>query len=99
MTQRAGRMLMGLGMAVWTSPVYAYGSEAQLGSFLDQAAQWLVTILGPGIFTIGVIMVGISLAFGDQDALRKGGYVMAGGVLIFLSQGVVSLLRRLAGGF
>lgn len=93
-------MLAGAGVMALTAPAWAsYGNEGALSSFLDQSANWLVTILGPGIFVIGVIMVGISLAMGDQDAMRKGGYVIGGGALIFLSQAVVALLKRMAGGF
>jgi len=75
------------------------GSEGQLSSFLAQSANWLVTVLGPGIFVIGLIMVGVSMAAGNQDAMRRGGYVIGGGTLIFLSQAFVALLRRLASGF
>ena len=75
------------------------GNEGQVSNFLNQSANWLVTVLGPGVFIIGMIMVGISLAMGDHEAMRKGGYVVGGGVLIFLSQSVVALIRRLAGGF
>jgi type IV secretory pathway VirB2 component (pilin) len=100
MREKLGRTLAAIGMAAMTSPAWAaYGNEGALGSFLDQSANWLVTVLGPGIFVIGVIMVGISLSIGDQDAMRKGGYVIGGGALIFLSQAVVALLKRMAGGF
>lgn len=100
MRKKLGRTLAALGMAAMTAPAWAaYGNEGALGSFLDQSANWLVTVLGPGIFVIGVIMVGISLSIGDQDAMRKGGYVIGGGALIFLSQAVVALLKRMAGGF
>ncbi len=100
MKRMKGYLLTGLGVMAMTAPAWsAYGNEGQLSSFLDQSANWLVTVLGPGIFVIGVIMVGISLAMGDQDATRKGGYVLGGGTLIFLSQAFVALLKRLAGGF
>ncbi len=100
MKKMTGNLLAGLGLMAMSAPAWAaYGNEGQVGSFLDQSANWMVTILGPGIFVIGMIMVGISLAMGDQDAMRKGGYVVGGGTLIFLSQAVVALLKRLAGGF
>ena len=99
MRKTTGTALAGLGMLALAAQAHAYGNEGALTSFLDQSANWLVTILGPGIFVIGVIMVGISLSIGDQDAMRRGGYVIGGGALIFLSQGVVALLKRLAGGF
>lgn len=100
MGKKWGLMLAAFAVAALTAPAWAaYGNEGALGSFLDQSANWLVTVLGPGIFVIGVIMVGISLSIGDQDAMRKGGYVIGGGALIFLSQAVVALLKRMAGGF
>jgi type IV secretory pathway VirB2 component (pilin) len=99
--KKVGRLLAAAGMTLMTASAFAQygGNEGQVGNFLNQSANWLVTVLGPGIFIIGVIMVGLSLAMGDQDAMRKGGYVIGGGALIFLSQSVVALLRRLAGGF
>lgn len=99
MRNTMGRMLAGLGMLALATQAHAYGNEGALSSFLDQSTNWLVTILGPGVFVIGIIMVGLSLAMGDQDAMRKGGYVVGGGALIFLSEAVVALLKRLAGGF
>ena len=87
-------------MLMLAAPSFAQygGSDSQVSSFLTSSVSWLVTVLGPGVFIIGVIMVGISLALGDQDAMRRGGYVIGGGALIFLSQSVVALLKKLAGG-
>lgn len=89
----AGLLLMGV------APAFAQvtGNSAQLQTFLTSTASWLVTVLGPGLFLVGVIMVGISLAMGDQDAMRRGGYVIAGGALIFLSSSVVALLKSWSG--
>jgi len=101
MNEKTRRVLAGLLpllLAVQAHAQYG-GNEGQLGSFLTQSANWLVTVLGPGIFVIGVVMVGISLAMGNEDAMRRGGYVIGGGALIFLAQSLVSLMRRLAGGF
>lgn len=100
MSKVKARMAVGLPLLLCGAQAYAQsgGNEAALGGFLTSSANWLVTVLGPGVFVIGVIMVGISLAMGDQDALRRGGYVIGGGAMIFLSQAFVSLLKRLAGG-
>ena len=94
-----GMLLAGLAM-LWATNAYAQfgGSEGQLSSFLAQSANWLVTVLGPGVFVLGLIMVGVSMSMGNEDAMRRGGFVIGGGVLIFLSQAFVSLLRRLASG-
>ena len=101
MKRRTREWLLATGMALMlAAPAFAQygGSDSQVTSFLSSSVNWLITVLGPGVFIIGVIMVGISLAMGDQDAMRRGGYVIGGGALIFLSQSVVALLRRLAGG-
>ena len=101
MRNKVQQKLLSTGLLlIAAAPAFAQygGSDAQVGSFLSSSANWLVTVLGPGVFIIGVIMVGISLAMGDQDAMRRGGYVIGGGALIFLSQSVVALLRKLAGG-
>jgi len=90
-----------LGLMLVSAPAWAQygGNEGQVTSFLAQSANWLVAVLGPGVIAIGVIMLGLSLAIGNVDAMRRGGYVVGGGALIFLSQALVSLLRRLASGF
>ena len=100
MKNKTQDILMGAGMMLMlAAPSFAQygGNSAQVGSFLGSTASWLVVTLGPGLFTIGVIMVGISLAMGDQDAMRRGGYVIGGGALIFLSSSVVSLLKSWTG--
>ncbi len=101
MKKKISGVLMTAGMALVTAaPAFSQmvmGNQAQVGTFLSSASNWLVTILGPGIFMIGVIMVGISLAMGDQDAMRRGCYVIGGGALIFLSSSVVALIQSLTG--
>lgn len=97
-TRGAGAALLMVGLASQAFAQFG-GNEGQVSNFLSQSSNWLVSVLGPGVFVIGVIMVGISLAMGNEDAMRRGGYVIGGGALIFLSQALVALMRRLAGGF
>ena len=92
--------LLTAGLALMTAaPAMAQmsGNSAQVGSTLTTASSWLVSVLGPGLFLIGVIMVGINLAMGNEDALRRGYYVIGGGTLIFLSSSVVALLKSWTG--
>lgn len=92
--------LMAAGMALMTAaPAFAQmsGNSSQVGNTLNTAAGWLVSTLGPGLFLIGVTMVGVSLALGNEDALRKGYYVLGGGAMIFLSSSVVALLKSWTG--
>ena len=86
-------------MMMLAAPSFAQfsGNESQVGTFLTSSANWLVTVLGPGLFLIGVIMVGINLALGNEDAMRKGFYVIGGGALIFLANPIVALLKSLSG--
>ncbi|MDD5658244.1 MAG: TrbC/VirB2 family protein [Elusimicrobia bacterium] len=100
MKKRMREKLLAAGtMMMLAAPGFAQygGNDAGVTNFLSATSTWLITMLGPGIFIIGVVMVGISLALGDQDAMRRGGYVIGGGALIFLSQSVVAILRKLAG--
>ena len=99
MKKMAG-VLMAAGIALMTTaPAFAQttGNSAQVGTTLTTAAGWLVSTLGPGLFLIGMVLVGISLAMGNEDALRKGYYVVGGGALIFLSSSVVALLKSWTG--
>jgi type IV secretory pathway VirB2 component (pilin) len=100
-TKTAGRMMAVAGLALTATQAFAQygGNEGQLSNFLNGSANWLITILGPGVFLLGVIWIGLSLAAGDQDAMRKGGYVVGGGALIFLAPALLALIKRLAGGF
>ncbi|MDE1976435.1 MAG: TrbC/VirB2 family protein [Elusimicrobia bacterium] len=100
MGKKPQRWLMAAGtIMMCAAPAFAQysGNTGQVGSFLSSAANWLVNILGPGVFVIGVIMVGLSLAMGDQDAMRRGCYVIGGGALIFLSSSVLAILQSLTG--
>ena len=100
MRKKVEKTLMATGMAlIYAAPAFAQysGNTGQVGSFLSSAAGWLVNTLGPGVFLIGVIMVGVSLAMGDQDAMRRGCYVIGGGALIFLSSSVLAILKSLTG--
>ena len=98
MRKSMGLILAGAGTLMLTTPSFAqYGNSAQITSFMSSSISWLSTVLGPFVFILGIIIVGCSLAVGNEDAVRKGAYVVGGGALIFLSQSVVALLRSMAG--
>jgi len=76
----------------------AFGdSEAQLGSFLDGVADFLIRVIGPGILVIGVCMGGISMATGNEFGLKKGIVAALGGALIMMSRAILDLIQRLTG--
>lgn len=89
------------GMTLLAAQAFAQygGNEGQIDNFLSQSTTWLITHLGPSFFVLGIIGVAVSLMWGNEDALRKSGLVVLGGTLIFLSEAVMALLKRLAGGF
>jgi type IV secretory pathway VirB2 component (pilin) len=100
MKKKMQSWLMAAGMALVTAaPAFAQvtGNSAQVGTTLTTAATWLTSTLGPGLFLIGVILIGVSLSMGNEDALRKGYYVLGGGAVIFLSSSVVALLKSWTG--
>lgn len=96
-----GRAVTGVGLSLWATMAFAQygGSEGQVTNFFSQTTTWLVSNLGPFVFIVGLILVGASLAVGNERALERGYYVVSGGALIFMSQGLVALVRRLAGAF
>ena len=98
MRKSMGLILAGAGTLMLTTPSFAQsGNAAQITSFMSSSIGWLSTVLGPFVFILGIIIVGCSLAVGNEDAVRKGAYVVGGGALIFLSQSVVALLKSMAG--
>ena len=91
-------ILAGAGATLLTTQAFAQtANSAQITSFMSSSISWLSTVLGPFVFILGIIIVGCSLAVGNEDAVRKGAFVVGGGALIFLSQSVVALLKSMAG--
>ncbi len=91
--------LAGAGMMMLAPQAFAQssGDATKIASFFSSGVNWLVTVMGPTVFVLGIVIVAFSMATGNEDSLRKGGYVVGGGALIFLSQSVVALLKQLAG--
>jgi len=81
-----------------TALAFGFGeSEAQLGTFLEGVADFLIRVIGPGILVIGVCMGGICMATGNEDGLRKGIVAALGGALIMMSRAILDLIQRLTG--
>ena len=98
MRKSMGLILAGAGTMMLTTQAFAQsGNAAQITSFMSSSISWLSTVLGPFVFILGIIIVGCSLAVGNDDAVRKGAFVVCGGALIFLSQSGVALLKSMAG--
>lgn len=96
-----GRAMAAAGLTLCATMAMAQygGSEGQVTNFFNQATTWTLSYLGPFVLGLGIIIWGLSLAAGNERGVEKGYAVLGGGVLIFLSQGLVALLKRLSGTF
>ena len=91
-------LALAAGTMMMTTQVFAQSGDAsKITSFFSSSLSWLSTVMGPSVFVLGLCLVGFSMATGNEDSVRKGGYVVAGGALILLSSSVVALLKQLAG--
>lgn len=62
-------------------------------SAFDKLIGWLSKTVGGAVVAIGIVWTGIMMAQHDPDALKKGIWVIIGGILIFLAQPIVSMIR------
>jgi len=74
----------------------AYASDA-IGTSIDRITDWATKVLGAGLVVIGMIIVGVKMAMGDPEALKKGSLVIVGGLIIFLSKNILNLIKSFAG--
>lgn len=64
-----------------------------IGTALQNVINWLTKILGGALVAIGMIITGIRMSMHDPEALKKGIWVIIGGLLIFLSNNIVELIK------
>ncbi len=72
-------------------------SEAQLGTFLQGIADFLIRIVGPAILVIGVCVGGVSMASGNERGLNRGIMAALGGAIMMMSRAILDLIQRLTG--
>lgn len=91
-------MLAVIGTLILIQPVLAqqYGGE-KIGTALDRITDWLTKILGGALVVIGIVIVGIRMSMHDEQALKKGIWVIVGGLLIFLSKTILALIKGIVG--
>ncbi len=87
--------------ALLCSPVVVFAQYATdtsgIGTALQNTINWLTKVLGGALVVIGMIITGIRMSMHDPDALKKGIWVIIGGLLIFLSSNILKLIQSLAG--
>ncbi len=74
-----------------------YSDTSGIGTALQNTINWLTKVLGGALVVIGMIITGIRMSMHDPDALKKGIWVIIGGLLIFLSSNILKLIQSLAG--
>lgn len=87
--------LLGFFLLIFSHSVYAQaGSEADLGSFLEQIGDFLIRTIGPGVLVIGISIAGVSMALGDEQGMRRGALAAGGGAVIMLSRAILDLMQN-----
>lgn len=84
-------------VAVEVCPALAAYGDGKVDAALEKTTDWLTKVLGAAMVIIGIIIVGIRMAMHDERALQKGVWVVVGGLLIFLSTNILSLIKAVAG--
>lgn len=90
--------LMIWGTLLLTTPCFAesYGND-DVGSALGRVIGWVTKGIGAAMVVIGMIIVGVRMSMHDDHALSKGGYVIAGGLIIFMAETILGIIKKLAG--
>ena len=76
-------------------PAFAYGEK--ITNSLSSSIDWITKGVGGSLTVLGIIYVGIRMAMHDERALQKGLWVVGGGLIIFLSNSILELIKGLAG--
>ena len=84
-------------VGVFAGSVFAQYSSDPVERSLDRITDWITKVLGAALVVIGVVIVGIKMSMGDQEALKKGALVIVGGLIIFLAKDLLSLIKGFAG--
>ena len=64
----------------------------KVASFFQQANDWVISSVGPGIITFGLIFSAFSGMNGRPESVMRGVYVSVGGLLITAAPFISSLI-------
>ena len=90
-------ILAGLFVCMYSSTILAQTDTTTVSSSLDSLIKWLAYTIGGAAVAIGIIWTGIMMAQHDPDALKKGVWVIIGGILIFAAPKIVQMIKTWAG--
>jgi len=74
--------LAALAVLLFAAPAYAAGGPPLMG-FINSVIGFLTTVIGPGLFVIGLVFVGFSMMFGNPQAMQRGMSCCLGGAVVF----------------
>jgi len=77
--------------------VCATYSDSGIESSLKSVTDYVTKVIGAFVVVIGIVMVGIKMSIGDYEAIKSGAMVVMGGLLIFLSNNILNLIKSFAG--
>lgn len=63
---------------------------------VNNGADYLIDRLGPGVFLIGIVITGISLASGNRNGVSRGIYTVIGGVVILAARAIFHSIQAIA---
>ncbi|MFA5858195.1 MAG: TrbC/VirB2 family protein [Elusimicrobiota bacterium] len=82
-----------LASASFCASTVTFSDTSGVGASFTKIITWLSTVLGAGLTIIGLIITGIRLAMHDEQALKKGIWVIVGGIIIFIAPQILKLIQ------
>jgi type IV secretory pathway VirB2 component (pilin) len=75
-----------------------FGSDTSgVGTALTNLINWISKIIGGAMIVLGMVLTGVKMSMNDSNALKQGGMVIAGGLLIFMAWNILKLIAGFAG--
>lgn len=74
----------------------SHGWAQSIDAIVQDGADYLISRLGPALFLVGIAITGISIALGNIGAVRKGAYVVGGGITVMAAQGIFNAIAQFA---
>lgn len=80
-------------IALTTTDALAVGE--QIESSLTKLLNWVTKVLGGMALAYGLVFTGMKMSLGDEQAIKKGLGIIAGGIVIFSATYIVALVQTI----
>ncbi len=97
LTKRISSLLSALAISLFAAPVFAGPGGSNLEKAGSEVTHYLIFVLGPLVFVLGLIFAMYSLFFGDERGVRRGINTVIAGVLLFAAPSVVEFIKNAVG--